>query len=76
MYSFSATAGMDQLKETVTIGGMSNNSLKYCCNFNAGSVHLTQCISGVHVECKKSFTGNQDVSNFIDFEGLSVQIRC
>ena len=76
MYSFSATAGMDQLKETVTIGGMSNSSFEIC-NFNAGSVHLNPVhLRSPHVECKKSFTGNQGVSNFIDFEGLSVQIRC
>ena len=68
MYSFSATAGMDQLKETVTIGGMSNNSLKYAI---AVTLMLEVYISGM-----QEIIYGQDVSNFIDFEGLSVQIRC
>ena len=68
MYNFSATAGMDQLKETVTIGGMSNNSLKYAI---AVTLMLEVYISGM-----QEIIYGQDVSNFIDFEGLSVQIRC
>ena len=68
LYSFSATAGMDQLKETVTIGGMSNNSLKYAI---AVTLMLEVYISGM-----QEIIYGQDVSNFIDFEGLSVQIRC